>query len=267
MRIQLYAKILRIDKSQPVARERLAQLHQERRARELQEKARLAGAHERRGDWLAAIEIYQELIRENPEVAGWSKLLAAAFQSHVASMVALAESHEMNEDWERAAVIYSYLIDRYPGGGDWAPRLKRVNEQEQVAATYQKALNVLQSGDRMTAVKLLVEVINEQPYFKDSARLLLFAVKGVDVQELQQRLKELERMVSGVWELEERIQQLQKYEKLYHEDAPAALRTFIDYIGKNYPNSFIPCPDCGIRLSATNLLQHFIETHRKIENE
>lgn len=277
-RVQIYERILDIDEGQPLARERLGLLLQERRGRAIKEKLKLAGEKEWEGNWLAAIEIYQELIRENPEVEGWSERLTAAYQSHQASIVSLAESHEMNEDWERAAAIYSYLIDRYPDGGDWEPRLKRVSDQEQVVSKYRQALSALQEGDRMTAVKLLAQVIHEQPYFKESARHLLFAVRGVDVKALQQRLKELEREVSVVGELQARIRLLEvesqarmrlleQYEKLYYEDEPISLKTFFDFISMNYPNSLIPCPDCNLRIEAKDLSRHFFETHRKIADE
>jgi hypothetical protein len=86
-----------------------------------------------------------------------------------------------------------------------------VKAQEHLAATYRQAVRALEVGDRPTAVKILAQIIYEEPYFKESARLFLYAVTGVDVEELRNKLKALEKNDEVIIEeLQERIRELEK---------------------------------------------------------
>ena len=267
-RAQLYEKILRIDKSQPLARERLAQIQQERRTRELQAKARLAEEKIRVQDWKAAIEIYGELIGDDPDFPEWHLRQGEAVKGHVATAVFMAESYETDEEWSRAANVYEYLLEQYPELDDWDVRLKHVNDQEEIASKYRQALGALNTGDRVTAVNLLAEVIHSQPYFKESARYLLLAVTGVDVQVLQQKLKGLERYEGGNIEgLLERLKLLERYERKYGDEEQKSRHAFFDYFQTSDPDGIIACPDCGTKVKAKNLPRHFIQNHRKSAHE
>lgn len=266
-RVQAYERILLIDKSQPLARERLGQLLQERRARELQEWVKLADEMEQAGDWQAAIEIFRELTEEHPDSVEWRLRLGTAVVNYVSAEVARAESYEMSEEWTKAAAIYADLTKQHPDLGDWAARLHRVDEQEQVESKYRQALGALETGDRMTAVNLLVEVIHKQPYFKESARYLLLAVRGVDVQLLQQQLKKLEREAVVVEELEERIRHLEKYEKMYLGEYEGLPREVFNYLENNNLDATVICTDCGESLKARGLPRHFMQKHKESEHE
>lgn len=278
-RIQLYEKILWIDKSQPAARERLAQLMQERRAREIQEKAGLAEREEARGRWSVAIKIYEELIRVNPEgPIDWGERLEAAFRGHREAKTALAESHEKNEDWEKAASIYSYLSERYPGSDDWVARLKRVNDQEQVASKYRQALGALETGDYASAVSLLAEVIHERPYYKESARHFLYAVTGVDVLVLQERLEKYERgELEEDEEVEEEVEPVELTEraqrqllKIKQEDGEDEREWYHPHTAARLPratDAVTLCPECGAMLKDKNLSRHLLQKHKKVVNE
>lgn len=274
-RVQIYEKILRFDEGQPLARERLAQIQHERRMREIQAKVRLAEEKERQEDWIAAIEIYEGLLEKNPDVTSdWSERLEAAFKSYMMAMVASAEDYELNEDWVTAAAIYSNLSERYPDGDDWAARLKRVKEQGQIASTYHQALGALDTGDRGMAVSLLAEVIHAQPYFKEAARYFLYAVTGVDVQELQQRLRLLGTTEPGPHEGGKAGEQtepagikVQAADWSQRNAERKARQALIDYLGTYKPETVISCINCGVRVKAKNLPRHLIQKHRKGAND
>jgi tetratricopeptide (TPR) repeat protein len=273
-RAQLYEKILKLDESQPLARERLAQLQQERWRRELRERARLAEEKERDEDWLSAIEIYTELVSQSPDTREWSQRLEVAVDKYVSAEVVTAEMHEMCEEWSSAATVYAELLARYPDRGDWVERLKRVDEHEHIASKYQQALGALEAGEPAAAVELLAEVIYEQPYYKESARYFLYAVTGVDVHELQQRLSLLETTEPEQYEggaageqAEQAGQRVQTADWSQLDSELKARQILIDYFGSYKPETVISCSNCGVRLKAKNLPRHFIQKHGKGENE
>jgi hypothetical protein len=237
-RISFYERILVIDRNQPIARVKLEQILQERRTRELLAKAKLAEEKEAKHDWKAAIDIYKELLLEIPDNLELSVRLDKAVNSEISALTILAESHADREEWASATAIYTRLANLYPGKGDWERLLREMQEQTQLAEKYNLALGTLKAGENNAAIDLLADIIYEQPDYKEAARFLLYALTGIDVNELQEELSQLREVF-----------QIEKVHSLARYSA-----------GKN-PDNYIDCPDCDVRVQAKNLTRHYNQHH------
>jgi tetratricopeptide (TPR) repeat protein len=237
-RVSIYERILVIDRNQPIAREKLDQIFQERKAREILAKAKLAEDKEAKHNWKAAIEIYKELLLEAPGNMELSERLEKAIDNNVLALLKLAESHENKEEWSSATAIYKNLTELYPEKGDWEGLLRGVQAQAQLAENYNLALGTLEAGDKKITIDLLADIIYEQPDYKEAARFLLYALTDIDVKRLQEELEYLREVVQI-----EKVQTLARFNP-----------------GKN-PDDYVDCPDCDVRVKAKNVTRHYIQHH------
>lgn len=211
-RISIYEKILSLDKTQPLAKERLERILQVKRIRELEAKAKVAEQKETEKDWKAAIQILEEITSEVPDNHDWNTRLENARVQEIASLKKLAKSHESEEKWSAAAAIYESLLEQYPEQKEWEICLQKIREQEQLAKIYNQAVGALENGDRETAIKLLSEIIYNKPNFKEAQEYLLLVTKNIDVNQLLEiknqninKSKELKELKNKVSELKDSL--------------------------------------------------------------
>ena len=280
-RISIYQRIITIDKDQPLAKERLERILHEQRLRELEAKAKLAERKEAEEDWKGAIQIFEEILSEVPDNHDWQTRLENARIQEIASLKTLAKSHESEEKWSSAAAIYESLLEQYPEQQEWEICLQKIREQEQLSTIYNQALGALKIGDNETATKLLSEVIYKQPDFKNSPQYLLYATKGIDVNQLkdfQEFPKKMSKIQHSLNEAKDNFYKerlrCQKLEKtilelknenlaLKNHDISVGKEAFLSSLESSNPESFISCPDCQVRLKAKNLPKHIIKHHSK----
>lgn len=212
--ISIYERIITIDKDQPLAKERLERILSEKRLRELEAKAKLAEQKEAEEDWKTAIQILEEILSEVPDNYDWQTRLENARIQEIAALEKLAQSHESEEKWSDAAAIYESLLEKYPEQQKWKICLQKIFEQEQLSTIYYQALGALKTGDNENAIKLLSEVIYKQPNFKEAPEYLLFATKGIDVNQLENMSKiqnTLDKFKSNFYEEQRKCQELRKH--------------------------------------------------------
>ena len=239
-RISIYERILIIDSNQPIARTRLNQILHEQRVREVFARAKLAEEKEANHDWKAAIDIYRELLSEIPDDLELSARLDIAINNEVAALIKLAEGHEKKEEWSSATAIYTSLAEVHPEKGDWETPLLEIQAQARLAETYNLALGTLVTGDINTATRLLADVIYIQPDYKQAAGYLLYALTGVDVNQLQDQLSK--------WR---EVTQLEEIHSLMRESLIEAT-----------PDKFVHCSECDIRFQFKDLAHHYTQYHR-----
>ncbi len=165
-----------------MARPRLVQLYLKRaeQARSPEEKLR----------W------YEGVLRIDPHN---QESLQGLCSAEVKRLQALEREERYTQALEQAEA----LREKYPALGRVCPELmqfiERMQKQVWMEARYQQALGALEQGHPEEAIPLLLEVLHEDPHYKEATRYLHIAVTGEDVwiaaiqQQLREALAELKR--------------------------------------------------------------------------
>jgi Tetratricopeptide repeat len=160
-----YERVLDLDPVQPEARAGQRRIWQQR-----------GDAALKAGDLEAAIQAY--------EMAGSSESVRKALEErrrrNLAIELEMLEKAERGGAYAQALDLARTLAERYPEDRDWADDLERLERRSQLKELYQRALGALHSGDRQTAVGLLVQVVGQVPDYEEATRYLHLAVTGVD---------------------------------------------------------------------------------------
>lgn len=175
--LEIYERILIIDPGQPMAREQKRRIWTRRgEVAFRQNKFEEAIAAFREADDLPRIKRIQEIKRKH----------------ELEAQINLAMSYEASDDWKSAIDTYEKLLEELPNEADWLKRLEDAKDQHQLAKKYNEALGALESNDNNTARNLLLELVRQNPHYKEAIRYLFKAITNVDVQELMKKISLLE---------------------------------------------------------------------------
>ncbi len=97
---------------------------------------------------------------------------------------------EGREHFEQALRQVQELLESYPDDAELLDLQARLERKTHLASMYQEALGALESGEHEKAQRLLVDVIQLQPDYREATRYLHLAVSGVDVAAEMQRREE-----------------------------------------------------------------------------
>ena len=96
------------------------------------------------------------------------------------------------EEWAAAAAGATDLGTRYPDS-DWASLLEQAQSRRALDDQYREAIACVEQGEKERGQRLLADVIARQPDYKESARFLMLATRGVDIEVLTRQVATLER--------------------------------------------------------------------------
>jgi len=96
---------------------------------------------------------------------------------------------EQRKRYQDALDLAYRLAEEYPKMRAWAFDLERLERKTRLPDLYQRALGALQSGNRQTAQSLLAQVVALEPRYQEATRYLHLAVTGVDVAEIEQKMR------------------------------------------------------------------------------
>lgn len=173
-RLTTYNRILEIEPDQPVAREARYSIMQQRSEKALQA-----------GDYQTAIEAYRQL----DDTEALNRVLALQNRAEVSRLLAAAEAHEESERWPEAVEIYTRLLAEFPYEDGWQERLGRASEEVHLATLYAQALGLIQEKKTGAVPGLLAQIISRRPDYRESARYLMVALLGEDIEDVKSELQ------------------------------------------------------------------------------
>jgi len=190
---------------------------------------------------------------------------------------------ESEENWERAIEYYYSLRQIAPDHPGLEMKITEVEGQVSLLVDYRDALEALEIKDNERATILLADVIAKEPTYKEAARWLLLATKGVDVTQIEAdsrflatELRGSEKTIKMLESQQEDLNRLRREltaerSRLQATEARlGALATqsnsefmarFRQIFDSGDPEAMIPCPLCGITVKGKNLLRHTILRH------
>lgn len=113
--------------------ERVEQVRELKRKREVEAKVMRAAECEDQGNWEAAISTYEALIKEYPDEQEWrTRREHAQAQARIAK-ARKADQFAAEENWEAAISIYEAVSQESPDEEEWKTRLENVRVQERQA--------------------------------------------------------------------------------------------------------------------------------------
>lgn len=119
------------------------------------------------------------------------------------------------EAYKEAQSLAHELAEKYPDDIDWSRVNEDLTSQIQLAELYERALEAVRSEEQEKAQSLLLEVIIQEPAYKEATRYLHQVVTGVDIAELRHQL-EAEKEARNKAEAE--VAELEGLEELREED-------------------------------------------------
>ena len=160
--LKLYKRILDLSPNEKVARERRTAIWLKRGDRALNAN-----------DLDAALEAYkrtgiQEKIAEVEEI----KLNQALEKAEKD-----AKELEKKEEWDKIIEILQFLVEKTKDNTKWQEELKRVKKEKELGQRYNEGMGSFQQGRWTQAMRLLADVVYENPDYKDSAEILAKSVK------------------------------------------------------------------------------------------
>jgi outer membrane protein assembly factor BamD (BamD/ComL family) len=178
-------------KLQPDHVEAASRLETARRNLELDRLYREAQAAEVAGDWAAASAALEQLTGLSPSYQdAQARLAAARLQCQLVDLFAEARQLSQAGEWQAVVKIYDRIAELDPGAPD--PDGLLANAQEQLAAQkkqaelealYDRAVIALDAGRWEEAAGLLRQVLERQPGYAQSERLLARAEVELERQE------------------------------------------------------------------------------------
>lgn len=261
-RITIYQRILSYDPHQNIAKERLAALERERRMVQLARAETDALFAEAHGEWRAAVDLYRNLLSEEPDHALWAERLAAVTGQDILKVRREIDVAIANESWESALTLVTAANERYPGRSEWDTYSSTISTEQQLATIYIQARLEHETGRREKALMYALEVILQRPAYKDVLEFMLLVAKGVDVAQLAREVEHLRvrcAYLEGELMIDEqpdpRVAQMRRLKEL------AAL------VGSHDSEDFVSCPGCDVKLKAKNLLRHILHEHGESHDE
>lgn len=133
------------------------------------------------GDWEAAIAALQDALALTGRDDALEKKLAGVKVSQRAYLLATlpdqARRQEKNEDWEEAIAIWQKYLALYPEDqGAAKAALDKSQQMGAIQAKYMQAQAALEGKDYYQAIELLQQIVQVDPGYKDTPRLLASAV-------------------------------------------------------------------------------------------
>jgi tetratricopeptide (TPR) repeat protein len=164
--LTIYERVLSIDPQQAAARQEKETIWRKRAEAALSQQ-----------DFDAAQVAYQQI----GDQAGLEQVKLSRRKVVLAEQLEVAAKYEEAEAWGFAISIYEQMLAKYPDETNWQQKLKNARDQAQRLETYNNAILLLQKGEKERAQRLLADVINQEPAYKEAPRYLLLATTGIDI--------------------------------------------------------------------------------------
>ena len=179
LQIPLYEQVLKIEIDQPEAVAGIKRIWAQR-----------GDVAFESGNLTEALQAYRTAGLHNKEVEIEYKLRQNELNEKWQLVIRMEEAGQYQEAWSAAQM----LANEYGELKDWRAELERLERKTHIAELYQRALGALQSGDKRNAQSLLAQVVSIDPTYGDgeTTRYLHLVATGVDVGELQSKLRELQ---------------------------------------------------------------------------
>jgi tetratricopeptide (TPR) repeat protein len=113
----------------------------------------------------------------------------------ISSGLLVFEQFEHNKDYKKAFQQATALIEKYPESRTRLPTLDILEAKSLLTPKYHQALGALQQGDRDQSIRLLLEIMELEPTYRDVTRYLHLAITGEDINILAEENKHLNEFV------------------------------------------------------------------------
>jgi tetratricopeptide (TPR) repeat protein len=162
---------------------RVEQVMAEKKTKTVQTLSNRADSAQANGDWQAAIAALQDALILTGEDVTLEKKLAEVKVSQRAHLLNMlpdqARKFETTDDWESAIQIWEEYLALYPQDQEAAESaLGNAHKMQVVKTRYANAREALEEKNYPLAIKLLQQVIQADPGYKDASQLMATAVRS-----------------------------------------------------------------------------------------
>jgi hypothetical protein len=146
-----------------------------------------AAAEARRQAWIAQAEKAlaakdfakaEEWFKQAGETDRVQAVQAQRENSWIEDTIKSAAAFEAHDEWTQAARSYQRILERHPDHVEAAVRLKHTTEEAGLLQRYQQAVSLAEARQPEEAQKILLQILEARPQYKDAARYLADIVAG-----------------------------------------------------------------------------------------
>jgi outer membrane protein assembly factor BamD (BamD/ComL family) len=131
-------------------------------------------------DWQSATSKLQDVLKLDPAHAEAAARLEEVRLHEIEGLKSDAQAAKQQEDWPRAVQSMRTLLSRNPSDSDAALQLSEVRRQQELAAVYTRACDLLDAGRWAEALESLHQIENTQNNYKDVDQLLVRAQQALE---------------------------------------------------------------------------------------